>query len=168
MEKLTAHQQEIIENSIWVVNTALKNQGLALSPKTEDLRQSAILYMCEALQRFDPNRKIKWETFAYKNVYLFIKRKHIKEVKKLMLEADYEDLYLQPAPMPLDGLEEYDESKHRVAQIMSVCTPDERLYLNLKLKGYKREEIGKQTGFSQGYIRKCHERIKQKAQERCL
>ena len=36
---LSDEQRETIENSLWVVNTALKNQGLS---SDEDLRQSAI------------------------------------------------------------------------------------------------------------------------------
>ena len=39
---LTKEQQNIIENSIWVVNTALKKQGLQ---KDSDLRQNEILYL---------------------------------------------------------------------------------------------------------------------------
>ena len=49
--QLTAIQQKEIEDSVWVVNTALKRQGLSCN---EDLRQSAILYMCECLLRYDP------------------------------------------------------------------------------------------------------------------
>ena len=43
---LTKEQQHTIENSIWVVNTALQKQGLS---SDEDLRQSAILYMCKCI-----------------------------------------------------------------------------------------------------------------------
>ena len=77
--QLTAIQQKEIEDSEWVVNTALKRQGLSCN---EDLRQSAILYMCECLLRYDPTKGIKWTTFAYKNVYLFIKRTYKKENKR--------------------------------------------------------------------------------------
>ncbi len=161
MEKLTAYQQKVIEDSIWVVNTALKNQGLALSPKTEDLRQSAILYMCKVLQRFDPSRNIKWETYAYKNVYLFIKKRNKREIKKRMFETDYEDIYSNPVQMLVN---EAEESKYKVTQLMSVCTPEERLYLDLKMQGYTRKEIEQLMGVPQGYVRKCHEDIKRKSQ----
>lgn len=166
---LSKTQQNIIENSIWVVNTALKNQGLALSPKTEDLRQSAILYMCKVIQRFDPSRNIKWETFAYKNVYLYIKRKHIKEIRRAKWEIDDETAYnLQHEELPLEEPKMFDEAKYMVEHIMKECSPKERQYLDLKLQGYKREEIGEIMGVSSGFIRKCHENIIEKARERCL
>lgn len=166
---LTAEQQNIIENSIWVVNTALKNQGLSLSPKTEDLRQSAILYMCKVIQRYDPSRNIKWETFAYKNVFLFIKRQHLKEIKMENWEVDDEITYaLQATELPLEQLELFDESKCMVEQIMNDCTPKERQYLTLKIQGYKGEEIASKMRVSQSFISKCRKNIVLKARERFL
>ena len=166
---LSVEQQNIIENSLWAVNTALKNQGLALSPKTEDLRQSAILYMCKAIQHFDPSKNVKWETFAYKNVYLYIKRKHFKESRKAMREMSYEEGYhVQPLALLSDETENFNDGKGLVDQVFDVCSKAERQYLNLKLEGYKRTEIGERMGVSQGFVRKCHENVIRKARERCL
>ena len=72
------------------INTALKKQGLQ---ENEDLRQSAILYMCKCLERFDPTKNIKWTTFAYKNIYLYIKREHNKEAAKQALLISTELFY---------------------------------------------------------------------------
>lgn len=128
---LTAEQQNIIENSIWVVNTALKRQGLTYN---EDLRQSAIVYMCECLMRFDPSKNIKWTTFAYKNVYLYIKRTYKKEHKRTQYECD-DDLMLIEEPI------EPKQDIFIVEDIMALFTPNEKKILMLKLQGYKYGEI---------------------------
>ena len=67
--KLTNEQQKQIENSLWVVNTVLKKQGIDYN---EDMRQSAIMYMCECLLRYDPDKGVKWTTYAYKNFIVVI------------------------------------------------------------------------------------------------
>lgn len=86
-----------------------------------------------------------------------------------MWEIDDETAYsLQGAEMPLEEPKLFDESKYMVERIMRQCTPKERKYLDLKMQGYKREEIGAKMGVSQGFIRKCHENIVAKARERCL
>src|SRR5574344_1642765 len=111
---LTAEQQNIIENSIWVVNTALKRQGLTYN---KDLRQSAIVYMCECLTRFDPSRNIKWTTYAYKNVYLFIKRTHKKECLKCNMEIGDDVVNIDTTADPV----EYDENILLVQNIFNLC-----------------------------------------------
>ena len=165
MEKLTDFQQKTIEDSIWIVNTVLQKLGLNCCPDTEDLRQTAILHMCKVIRRFDPDRNIKWETFAYTCIYRFIKTKHIRETRKRMHEIKCEEIYTpQSMQMPLEEMECAERNKHKVAQLMSVCTPKERLYLDLKMQGYTRKEIEQLMGVPQGYVRKCHEEIKRKAQ----
>lgn len=133
---LTPEQQNIIENSIWVVNTALKRQGLQ---HNQDLKQAAILYMCQCLLRFEPHKNIKWTTFAYKNVYLFIKRENLKELK-------------HQGPISNDDISKYeeiieDESRDFDApilyeRVLTICTPKEKQILELKRQGYSHREIG--------------------------
>lgn len=159
---LSKEQQSIIEDSIWVVNTALKNQGLELSPKTEDLRQSAILYMCKCLERFDPTRNIKWSTYAYKNVYLYIKRQNKREIRCRQHEIEDEDIY--------KTLEEYEaetdnQARLIIDKISQKCTPRERELLDLKLKGYKGREIGVIMGISISRISLYMKSIKEKAKD---
>lgn len=69
---LTDEQRKIIEESMWVINTVLKAHNLA---HDEDMRQQAILYMCECIERFDPSKNAKFSTYAYKNIYLYVLRK---------------------------------------------------------------------------------------------
>lgn len=155
--QLTAIQQKEIEDSVWVVNTALKRQGLS---SNEDLRQSAILYMCECLLRYDPTKGIKWTTFAYKNVYLFIKRTYKKENKRTQYECDCDDdLMLIGVPI------EQKQDAFVVKDIMALCTPTEQKILMLKLQGYKHEEIGLKLHCSISKINNYMQSIRAKTRE---
>lgn len=155
--QLTAIQQKEIEESVWVVNTALKRQGLSCN---EDLRQSAILYMCECLLRYDPTKGIKWTTFAYKNVYLFIKRTYKKENKRTQYECDCDDdLMLIGVPI------EQKQDAFVVKDIMDLCTPTEQKILMLKLQGYKHEEIGLKLHCSISKINNYMQSIRAKTRE---
>lgn len=156
---LSAEQQSIIENSIWVVNSALKKQNLSYD---EDLRQSAILYMCRCLEKFDPSKNIKWTTFAYKNVYLFIKRKNRKDKLKASYQVQ-EDVMFDI--MGSYDVVEVNESVMLVRQIYSTCTPIEKKILLLKLKQYRIKEISATIGYSQSTINNCLRSIKEKARK---
>lgn len=155
--QLTAIQQKEIEDSVWVVNTALKRQGLSCN---EDLRQSAILYMCECLLRYDPTKGVKWTTFAYKNVYLFIKRTYKKENKRTQYECDCDDdLMLIGEPI------EPKQDTFIVGDIMALCTPNEQKILMLKLQGYKHEEISIKLHCSISKINNYMQSIRAKTRE---
>lgn len=160
---LSREQQDIIENSIWVVNTALKKQGLQ---KNKDLKQDAILYMCQCIERFDPNKNIKWTTFAYKNVYLFIKRTHNKEKKKTsaLISEDIHSV-VKALELPLEVPETVSESKCAIDNIKAVCNPEECRVIELKLKGYKVCEISELMGCSQSKVSALMQSVKEKAKE---
>lgn len=137
---LTQEQQHIIEESLWVVNAALKQQGLS---RDQDLRQSALLYMCICLERFDPTINIKWTTYAYKNVYLYIKRKHYADLKTSNRETGFDYLAERACETEWDILD-----KVLVSEVMQNCTGEERAILRLKMNGYTHAEIGKKLGCS--------------------
>lgn len=158
---LTKQQQDIIENSIWVVNTALKKQGLQAD---EDLRQSAILYMCKCLERFDPTKNIKWTTFAYKNIYLFIKRTHAKQLKKDSYIVDGDVLYLMNQ-ISDNNFNKRSDFKHQIDLIKANCTIDECNLIDLKLKGYKITEIAQIMKCSTSKTINCMHTIKEKTME---
>lgn len=158
---LSEKQQKTIENSIWVVNTALKRQGLQ---SNEDLRQSAILYMCKCLERFDPNKNIKWTTYAYKNVFLFIRRTHNKEVKKMSVIVSDDIFNLrEPLKQPLEETEAINQSKYRLDEVKAICSAEERLIIDFKLKGLTAYEISTIIKCSTSRINSCMQSIKEKA-----
>ena len=162
---LSLEQQKTIENSIWVVNTALKKQGLQAD---EDLRQSAILYMCKCLERFDPTKKIKWTTYAYKSVFLFIKRTHGKEMKKKSMIVDDDVCNFtrnEPIIQPIEEQYEMSDSSYRLDRIRAVCSAEEKRVIDLKLQGYKVVEISALMRCSTSKINGCMQSIKEKARE---
>lgn len=160
---LSFEQQKTIENSVWVVNTALKRQGLQAD---EDLRQLAILYMCKCLERFDPTKDIKWTTYAYKSVFLYIKRTHCKEMKKRSMFVD-DDIF-SPNKQMVQYIQEpptIDDTAYRLENIRAVCNEEENRVLDLKLQGYKVVEISALMKCSPSKINGCMQSIKQKARE---
>lgn len=155
---LSLEQQSIIENSIWVVNTALKKQGLQYD---KDLKQSAILYMCECLERFDQSKKIKWSTYAYKTVFLYIKRTHAKEMKKCSFVVNDEISTLQLPNKTDDNL----HGDMIIDSIKELCNPAEIKVLELRDYGYKIAEISKILGCSVSKINSYISTIKEKARK---
>lgn len=69
--ELTDEQRKQVEDTLWVVNAAMKALGI----KDEDLRSEAELYLCSVVTRFDPARGLKLSTYAYSNTLQFLKRK---------------------------------------------------------------------------------------------
>lgn len=155
--QLTLKQQQEIENSIWVVNTALKKQGLS---NNEDMRQSAILYMCSCITRFDPTRNIKWTTFAYRNVYLFIKRTISKERKKasLIIKEDFDEL----ANFIIADNRDYGDAVGLSDCIRTVCSSEEQIIVELKGQGFNNNEIAHKLHCSTSKINGCMKRIREK------
>lgn len=137
---LTEEQQKLVEDSLWVVELALKRLSLL---NNNDLRQQARLYLCKLVSRFDASKGVKWSTYAYKSVYFHIKwrlkvehRKNFDTVEKL----DYYDLYDQP-------FEEFPggqlETQEQVGVLLQRCSPDERVVAKLIMQGYNHREIAK-------------------------
>lgn len=158
---LSKEQQNTIENSVWVVNTALKRQGLQ---NNEDLRQSAILYMCKCLERYDPTKGIKWTTYAYKNIFLYIKKKHSEECKIALTIADEDIFALEATSLPIDEDMAYND-KYVLQKIKLVCTSEERKVLELKKQGYRGIELCELMGCSRNKISGYMKSIRAKAQQ---
>ena len=153
--QLSPLQQKDIEDSLWVVNSALKQQGLS---NNEDLRQSAILYMCECRLRFDPQKHIMWTTFAYRNVYLFIKRMACKERKKQsnIINKDIFDMedYFKVEKPKTSFVATYQ-------LIIKSCGEEDAKILNLIEQGYSQVEISRMLNCSQSRVYKRFRKIKE-------
>ena len=158
---LSKEQQNTIENSIWVVNTALKRQGLQ---NNEDLRQSAILYMCKCLERYDPTKGIKWTTYAYKNIFMYIKKKYSEECKISLTIADEDIFALEATSLPIDEDMAYND-KYVLQKIKLVCTSEECKVLELKKQGYRGAELCGLMGCSRNKISGYMKSIRAKARQ---
>lgn len=154
---LSTEQQKLVEDSLWVVNTALKRQGLS---HNDDLRQSAICYMCQCVERYNPDTNVKWTTYAYKNVSLYIKRINKKEMQHNSMFSDNGlndafDCTVEP--------QNYNDSVFMLERIKIVCSPLETRVLELKQQGYRCAEIGKMVNCSQDKVNCLMQSIKRKA-----
>lgn len=159
---LTDEQRKIIENSLWVVNTALKKQGLS---NDEELRQEAILYMCKCLQRYSKMHMVKWTTYAYKNIFLYIKRVHADEMKRMNSEIItdiIEDFYLSEE---LKNDEICRSDREIFQDILKACSDDERNILIMKSNGYTYHEISDICNISISKVNSLIKEIKNKAKD---
>lgn len=163
MQRLTAEQQKLVKNSLWVVNTVMKAQNLE---GNKDIRQQALLYMCKCAMRFDPTRGVKWETYAYKSANLYIKRIVAKERQKHSCIESIEELthaesdlfgYIEP--------EIENNAKYIVDTLKSRCSPEELQILTMTECGYKGYEISRELKCSASTLKMRMDSIREKARE---
>lgn len=157
---LTEQQKEIIQNSLWIVNTVLKKQNLQ---HNNDWRQSALLYLCKCLERFDATKGVKWETYAYKNVFLYLKRQVYRTQDKTSISNDAlfmtisEQYYMESEDTSYKELYTYVYNTY--------CDTIERQVLDLRLQGYTLKEVAKIMGLSFGKLTHICSAIKRKFEE---
>lgn len=157
---LTPTQQSLVTNSMWIVNTALKRQGLSAD---KDLKQDALMYLCVCAERFDSSKGVQWDTYAYKSVYLYIKRKNLDNKKKippcLEDESLIEDIEAE------DSWQEDVLNGQKVKQIKAMCNSQELKVMCLKEQGYGRLEICREIGQSSSTLSVIMKGIREKAKE---
>lgn len=155
---LTGEQQRIIEDSLWIVGAV----GKRLRVKDEDARSEAVLYMIQCLDRFDPSKGVKWETYAYKNVYLYMSRTMKTKQEKEKLTVEVEEFTYTPSP---DNVEEEVVRKLSVEAVFSALTPKERDVSSLIAQGYSFSRIAEMRGCSHQAVSCMWKRIKKKIKE---
>ena len=146
---MTPQQQQTIIDSEWIVNTALKRQGII----SEDLKQDALLYMCKLVDRFDASFGVKWETYAYKNIYLYLKRQKLRQIK---VNSRYCNEII---------IGRVCEPNWEYIGLKMICDEKESELLDLKLKGYTNFEAQKIMKVSEKKVTELNRRIKEKARE---
>lgn len=137
--KLSNNEKEIIQNSLWVVNSALKSLKL---DKDSDLRQDCILYMCRCLKRYDKSKGVKWTTYAYKCVSMYATRENARK------KVSDSHLVLSGGTVGEDIPIDNDPADHFVQDFLTVLssqlTDFEKQVLALKVKGFYLKEIAEQ------------------------
>jgi RNA polymerase sigma factor (sigma-70 family) len=125
-------QRDLIKNNLWVVNTAIKRLNLQ---GNEDYCQMGKLYLCQCTERFNEAKGVKFTTYAYKNVYLYLKRIRAKEISENNLYTDID----------------VDIAGANVVEVVQTCTTISKLPLNktqkqilrMKANGYTLKETAK-------------------------
>lgn len=155
---LTEEQQKIIMESMWVINSALKKQDLG---NNEDLRQDAVLYMCKCIQRFDASKNVKWTTYAYRNIYFYIKER-VKNLRKKGLESCNKVDIVEFTEVVDEDWELKEANRERIKMLKEKCTSDEKMVMSLIMQGYKINELPKMLGKSRENIRQIELSIREK------
>lgn len=157
--ELNDEQRRAIEDSQWIVNDVLKHYGKSYD---NDLRQSALLYMCKCVMRYEP-QKGKWETYAYANTGYFVwkqikrqnaeKERTAKEAAEDMVNTESEDI---------DGT---ITAKSLVEKLKANSTDRERIVIDLLLAGHKKSEVARKIGKAPQTISGIVESLRRKIKE---
>ena len=143
MQRLSEEQKLVVEENIWVVNSVLKDLGLSFD---NDLRQSALLYMCEKLIfKFDPARGTKFSTYATGNIKHYI-RKELKARYKLSQKEIRETEGSEEADE--DGSLDAMEAVTKIVAMREICNEKELVIVNLLGQGYTYRAIASIVGKS--------------------
>lgn len=151
---LTEEQKQTILNSLWIVNTVLKELNLTFD---EDLRQSAILCMIESVSRFDESRGVKWTTYAFATVKLFTYR----ELRKTQ---EYNAVFVLSGEDSERASDEND-SAYIYSAIIDECDEEEKQIIELMYLGYKQYEIADRLKKSEYKVCKTVRSIRRKAKK---
>lgn len=155
---LTKEQQDLVLSSEWVVNTVLKN----LDMRTQDYRQVAMLFLCQAAEKFDESKHVKWTTFAYKDLTYRMKRYRKKEYDaNALCITQHDEEIVNNVPEPNAYFME-DMYNANIKKLLSRLTKKELQVAKLRFEGYTIPEMNRITGLSISYLIKLIANIKRK------
>ena len=154
MEKLSIEQQQTILDTLWVVNSVLKKQKRVYD---EDLRQTAIIYLCKCLMRFNGEFGAKWNTYAYKSVDLYVRREieRLNKIKSREVVSSKEYIIY----------ERVNGKRALYCDIKENCLPRTQKVLELKLEGYSDKEVRNILKCGSNTLCEMKEEIKKVAKE---
>lgn len=136
------------EALVWTIVHKFANTGL----DQEDLFQEAMLALWKAEHTFDPQRGVKFATYASRvinNRLIDIVRKH---------RAQYEEP-IGDLPEPPYELE-LEEMRQILEQVLTNCNPTERAIVNAYLRDLSYEEICNQCAVNKKKVDNTIQKIK--------
>ena len=153
---LTEQEKQTILNSMWVVNTVLKELDCS---KNKDYKQLAILLLHKCIKLYDASKGVKWTTYAYNFLYLKLKSQKSKDYAKRQMIASENGLHFVSIPFN----EERATAVATLTQLKKLLTEQEIFVLEQKQLGYSLTEISKKLNRSHTYTSKLWQSIKDKA-----
>lgn len=155
---LNERQKQIIENSMWVINTIVKDLK---QQHNEDLRQDLILYMCQLLDRYDPNMQTKWTTYAYKNIYL-----HARTLLRIEQEKQSKTIYVEEPKYYKEQKQSHTKLDERIKNLYEKCTPKEKKVIIAYLEGYcTYQQVEQELCIGHGTMCRLMQSIREKTNE---
>lgn len=144
--EMNDEQRKLVEDNITLVYS-LVNKEYPTFVHDDDIIQSGILGLCKAAMKWDSS-KGAFSTLAFyciRNEIRLELRSRQRRVETVSLETPVEDnLTLEDM---LEGGDDTDITELMVDAYVKTLTEDERTVLELKLEGYKRQQIINITGF---------------------
>jgi len=147
-------QKLVLENLNLVYHLANKRDKYR---NDEDAIQYGMLGLCQAADRFDPSKGIKFSTFAYSYVVHW-------------LDGEYSDIKYKANKYRLVNIEEVENSLRRENDLESLLEFDMLINsVNLKLRnililmfeGYTQKEIADKLGVTKQYINNMIKKFKE-------
>lgn len=155
-----------------VLATVYRFLGSRYRAEIEDVAQEVFLKVFRAIERFDPDRGVKFTTW----VYTFVRNHCFDVLKKRRLRtvslspADDDDRPVEPgdpdAPAPGRGIEN-SELGHKIEEALETLGPDQRLAFVLReYEGMDYASIAEITGVSEGTVKSRLHRAKEALRQR--
>ena len=157
---MTPEKENMILECGWVVNTVLNN----LNMRSEDYSQIAMLYLCGLVDKYDATKNVKWTTYAYNNLTLYLKHYRKVERKKDQVYDIITNFDTAANSIPQE-LDIFFIDNENISKLLIKLTPMEKRLLQMRLEGYKMREMAECLGYSMGYINKQIDSIKKKARK---
>lgn len=150
-------KNDLIVSSLWVVNAVFEK----LSINDEDLKSNATLYLYKLADRYDSSKGVKFSTYAYNSLYLYVRTRWAKQKHK------DSNVIVSTTLLEIEPAKSYEDSvgnECMVEQIKSLCSERELKICELFLQGYKVVEIAKIVGIAtptaHHNIRELKEKVK--------
>lgn len=156
--QLTETQQQLLLEAKWVINTVLVQLG---ERGNSDYKQIAFLYLCSCVKRFNPNKGVKWTSYAYSSVYWKLKKQQASDKRKAENQVSLTNIYSLSSPQQSSQ----SEAVFELNRIKEVLNERERFFIDQLLKGYTLTEIGKMINLSHTSASKVWHSIKEKASQ---
>jgi len=122
----------------------------------EDLVQEGCIGLVKAHERFDPERGVKFSTYAYKWIWKYIKEESCRWSKQMKTETPLLEEFVAAKinePQPL--------LKDMQGFFLNLSPRDTSVLANRVLLGRGLEEVGKELGVSRERVRQIESKIKE-------
>lgn len=146
---MTSEQNDLIINNINVIHKALIDKGIL----DEDTHAEAMLYICENIGKYDPN-KSQFSTFIYLSINnMLVKKRQSKHYNKRKIHSEYMysfdygidgKCYLKDMIADEEDYIKDFEINDTIKYIKNKLKDNELIVFDLLLKGYKLKEIAKE------------------------
>jgi RNA polymerase sigma-70 factor (ECF subfamily) len=155
-----------------VIATIYRFLGSRFRADVEDIAQDVFLKIFRAIERFDPDRGVKFTTWAYTFVrnhcFDVLKKRRIPTVS--ISARDDDELSLDPVdagqPRPVEAVETAELGRV-IEEALSTLGPDQRLAFVLReYEGLDYAAIAQVTGVSEGTVKSRIHRAKEALRSR--